>query len=133
MKDEIFENEVENTLEPVDVELEAMNELSRRGEELEAMNELIHEDVEDVEQGDGESDEPVYGIDEDGEVIVPDDDAEEILDEVGEGLLAVNTRLPDAQHIDVRAVDDQDLHGVASQIVRISSAAAFGSPLLSMW
>ena len=88
MKDEIFENEVESTVEPVDVELEAMNELSRRGEELEAMNELIHEDTEDVQDGDGESDEPVYGIDEDGEVIVPDDDAEEILDEFGEGLLA---------------------------------------------
>ena len=41
----------------------------------EAMNELIHEDVEDVEQGDGESDEPVYGIDEDGEMAKNDADA----------------------------------------------------------
>ena len=89
MKDEIFENEVELTTEiEVDAELEAMNELSRRGEELEAMNELIHEDIEEPAHSDEESDEVVYGIDEDGEVIVPDDDAEEILDEVGEGLLA---------------------------------------------
>ena len=89
MKDEMFENEVELTTEiEVDAELEAMNELSRRGEELEAMNELIHEDIEEPAHSDEESDEVVYGIDEDGEVIVPDDDAEEILDEVGEGLLA---------------------------------------------
>ena len=89
MKDEMFENEVELTAEiEVDAELEAMNELSRRGEELEAMNELIHEDIEEPAHSDEESDEVVYGIDEDGEVIVPDDDAEEILDEVGEGLLA---------------------------------------------
>ena len=89
MKDEMFENEVELTTEiEVDAELEAMNELSRRGEELEAMNELIHEDTEEPAHSDEESDEVVYGIDEDGEVIVPDDDAEEILDEVGEGLLA---------------------------------------------
>ena len=89
MKDEMFENEVELTAEiEVDAELEAMNELSRRGEELEAMNELIHEDIEEPKTSDEESDEVVYGIDEDGEVIVPDDDAEEILDEVGEGLLA---------------------------------------------
>ena len=89
MKDEMFENEVELTTEiEVDAELEAMNELSRRGEELEAMNELIHEDIEEPKTSDEESDEVVYGIDEDGEVIVPDDDAEEILDEVGEGLLA---------------------------------------------
>ena len=88
MKDEIFENDVELTADTVDAELEAMNELSRRGEELEAMNELIHEVADDEVGTDGESDEPVYGIDEDGEVIVPDEDAEEILDEVGEGLLA---------------------------------------------
>lgn len=89
MKDEMFENEVELTTEiEVDAELEAMNELSRRGEELEAMNELIHDDLDEVEDSDEEGDEPAYGIDEDGEVIVPDDDAEEILDEVGEGLLA---------------------------------------------
>lgn len=89
MKDEMFENEVELTTEiEVDAELEAMNELSRRGEELEAMNELIHDDLDEVDDSDEEGDEPAYGIDEDGEVIVPDDDAEEILDEVGEGLLA---------------------------------------------
>ena len=87
MKDEIFENEVELDTEIIDAELEAMNELSRRGEELEAMNELIHEDEEDEEETDSDSDEPVYGIDEDGEVIVPDENAEEILDEFGEGLL----------------------------------------------
>ena len=86
MKDEIFENEVELTTEIVDAELEAMNELSRRGEELEAMNELIHDDSDEEESAeDGE--EIVYGIDEDGEVIVPDEDVPEILDEVGEGLL----------------------------------------------
>ena len=86
MKDEIFENEVELTTEVVDAELEAMNELSRRGEELEAMNELIHEDSDDEAiSSDGE--EIVYGIDEDGEVIVPDEYVPEILDEVGEGLL----------------------------------------------
>ena len=86
MKDEIFENEVELTTEVVDAELEAMNELSRRGEELEAMNELIHEDSDDEATSDG-GEEIVYGIDEDGEVIVPDEDVPEILDEVGEGLL----------------------------------------------
>ena len=37
MKDEIFENDVELTADTVDAELEAMNELSRRGEELEAI------------------------------------------------------------------------------------------------
>lgn len=88
MKDEIFENEVELDTEIIDAELEAMNELSRRGEELEAMNELIHDDEEEEEKTDSDSDEPVYGIDEDGEVIVPDENAEEILDEFGEGLLA---------------------------------------------
>ena len=87
MKDEIFENEVELDTEIIDAELEAMNELSRRGEELEAMNELIHDDEEEEEKTDSDSDEPVYGIDEDGEVIVPDENAEEILDEFGEGLL----------------------------------------------
>ena len=87
MKDEIFENEVELDTEIIDAELEAMNELSRRGEELEAMNELIHDDEEEEKKTDSDSDEPVYGIDEDGEVIVPDENAEEILDEFGEGLL----------------------------------------------
>lgn len=86
MKDEIFENENELV---IDSELEAMNELSRRGEELEAMNELTHEIELESEKDNDEDDTPVFGIDEDGEVIVPDEDElEEILDEVGEGLLA---------------------------------------------
>ena len=86
MKDEIFENENELV---IDSELEAMNELSRRGEELEAMNELTHEIELESENDNDEDDTPVFGIDEDGEVIVPDEDElEEILDEVGEGLLA---------------------------------------------
>ena len=86
MKDEIFENENELV---IDSELEAMNELSRRGEELEAMNELTHEIELEAENDNDEDDTPVFGIDEDGEVIVPDEDElEEILDEVGEGLLA---------------------------------------------
>ena len=86
MKDEIFENENEIV---IDSELEAMNELSRRGEELEAMNELTHEIELESENDNDEDDTPVFGIDEDGEVIVPDEDElEEILDEVGEGLLA---------------------------------------------
>ena len=88
MKDEIFENE--NQLIE-DAELEAMNELSRRGAELEAMNELFSDAEEDAvtdTEEDADDDAPVYGIDEDGEVIIPDEDTEEILDEVGEGLLA---------------------------------------------
>ena len=86
MKDEIFENENELV---IDSELEAMNELSRRGEELEAINELTHEIELESENDNDEDDTPVFGIDEDGEVIVPDEDElEEILDEVGEGLLA---------------------------------------------
>ena len=86
MKDEIFENENELV---IDSELEAMNELSRRGEELEAMNELTHEIELEAENDNDEDDTPVFGIDEDGEVIVPDEDElEEMLDEVGEGLLA---------------------------------------------
>ena len=87
MKDEIFENE--NQLIE-DAELEAMNELSRRGAELEAMNELFSDAEEDAvtdTEEDADDDAPVYGIDEDGEVIIPDEDTEEILDEVGEGLL----------------------------------------------
>ena len=89
MTDEIFEKENE-LIE--DAELEAMNELSQRGAELEAMNELFSDADEDAdeesEQDETEDDTPVYGIDEDGEVIIPDEDTEEILDEVGEGLLA---------------------------------------------
>ena len=89
MTDEIFEKENE-LIE--DAELEAMNELSQRGAELEAMNELFSDADEDAdeesEQDETEDDTPVYGIDEDGEVIIPDEDPEEILDEVGEGLLA---------------------------------------------
>ena len=88
MKDEIFENE--NQLIE-DAELEAMNELSRRGAELEAMNELFSDAEEDADpksEEEEDDDTPVYGIDEDGEVIIPDEDTEEILDEVGEGLLA---------------------------------------------
>ena len=86
MKDEIFENENELV---IDSELEAMNELSRRGEELEAINELTHEIELESENDNDEDDTPVFGIDEDGEVIVPDEDElEEMLDEVGEGLLA---------------------------------------------
>ena len=88
MTDEIFEknNDLIN-----DAELEAMNELSRRGAELEAMNELFSDPEEDLDtEADSEAsdDTPVFGIDEDGEVIIPDEDPEEILDEVGEGLLA---------------------------------------------
>ena len=91
MTDEIFEKENELA---VDAELEAMNELSQRGAELEAMNELFCEADEDSVEDGGDSSEgdedntTVYGIDEDGEVIVPDEDTEEILDEFGEGLLA---------------------------------------------
>ena len=111
MTDEIFEKEnelVEDTeLMEInelinDAELKEINELEQRGAELEAMNELFgdssdeedetetEEDASDSDSDEDETedDEPVYGIDEDGEVIVPDEDAEEILDEVGEGLLA---------------------------------------------
>ena len=116
MKDEIFENDVELTADTVDAELEAMNELSRRGEELEAMNELIHEVSDDEVGTDGESDEPVYGIDEDGEVIVPDEDAEEILDEVGEGLLAED-------EIDEMEIgEDTETHGEEPEAEPIVSA-----------
>ena len=88
MKYENFENENELSR---DVELEEMNELSRRGRELEEMNELFSEPESEgsdaKEEAHYDEDTPVYGIDEDGEVIIPDDDTEEILDEVGEGLL----------------------------------------------
>ena len=89
MKYENFENENELSR---DVELEEMNELSRRGRELEEMNELFSERESEgsdaKEEAYSDEDTPVYGIDEDGEVIIPDEDTEEILDEVGEGLLA---------------------------------------------
>ena len=88
MKYENFENENELSR---DVELEEMNELSRRGRELEEMNELFSESESEgsdaKEEAYSDEDTPVYGIDEDGEVIIPDEDTEEILDEVGEGLL----------------------------------------------
>ena len=88
MKYENFENENELSR---DVELEEMNELSRRGRELEEMNELFSEPESEgsdaKEEAYSDEDTPVYGIDEDGEVIIPDEDTEEILDEVGEGLL----------------------------------------------
>ena len=83
MTDEKFENE---TFE-LDPELEAMNELARVDDDEQ---DVIENDEEAVEPDlvDGEEEEITYGIDADGEVIVPDDDIEEILDEVGEGLLA---------------------------------------------
>ena len=88
MKYENFENENELSR---DVELEEMNELSRRGRELEEMNELFSESESEgsdaKEEAYSDEDTTVYGIDEDGEVIIPDEDTEEILDEVGEGLL----------------------------------------------
>ena len=83
MTDEKFENE---TFE-LDPELEAMNELARVDDDEQDVIENAEEAVE-PDLVDGEEEEITYGIDADGEVIVPDDDIEEILDEVGEGLLA---------------------------------------------
>ena len=55
------------------------------------MNELFSESESEgsdaKEEAYSDEDTTVYGIDEDGEVIIPDEDTEEILDEVGEGLL----------------------------------------------
>ena len=88
MKYENYENENELSR---DVELEEMNELSRRGRELEEMSELFSEPESEgsdaKEEARSDENTPVYGIDEDGEVIIPDEDTDEILDEVGEGLL----------------------------------------------
>ena len=106
MTDEIFEKE--NGL-VADAELEAMNELSARGAELEARNELFADDgADDTETDINDTDDeiPDYGIDEDGELIKPDDDAEEILDEVGEGLLAED-------EIDDMEIGEFVAHGIA--------------------
>ena len=106
MTDEIFEKE--NGL-VADAELEAMNELSARGAELEARNELFADDGADdakTDINDTDDEIPDYGIDEDGELIKPDDDAEEILDEVGEGLLAED-------EIDDMEIGEFVAHGIA--------------------
>ena len=81
MTDEKLENEVSELV--LDAELEAMNELAQGEIEL-----VEEEPIEEIEGEDEDEEAPAYGIDADGEVIVPDDDIEEILDEVGEGLLA---------------------------------------------
>ena len=81
MTDEKLENEVSELV--LDAELEAMNELAQGEIEL-----VEEEPIEEIGTEDEDEEAPAYGIDADGEVIVPDDDIEEILDEVGEGLLA---------------------------------------------
>ena len=52
--------------------------------------------------------------------------------QIRKGALSVDTRFPNAEHIDVRAVDDQNLHGVPSRILRIAVIVCESVPLLSM-
>ena len=46
--------------------------------------------------------------------------------QVEKGVFSVDGRFTDAQHIDIRAVDDKDIHGFSSKIRRIRSAASVG-------
>ena len=53
--------------------------------------------------------------------------------EILKGIFSIDSGLSNAQHIDIRAVDNKDLHSRSSQIFRICAAVQWASPLLSIW
>ncbi len=97
MKDEMFDKSLADSNEvDEEITLDVLRELDEEAmlREIEEFNELkegpetgIMPDEDDSSDEKDEDGEIPYGVDSDGEVILPDED-EEILDEVGEGLLA---------------------------------------------
>lgn len=111
MTDEKFENEAFE----LDPELAEINELARVDDD----EQEVIQDVEETAATDdesGEEEEITYGIDADGEVIVPDDDIEEILDEVGEGLLAED----EIDELDIG--EDEESHEEEEEVEPLVSA-----------
>ena len=129
MTDEILEKEL-----PVAEEDTEAREVFEMIEELGDLNELdSNDDFDGIPEGDeindevdsdldetaeeSYSDEPVYGIDEDGDIVLPEDD-EEIIDEFGEGLLAEDEiddmELGEDTSDEQETVDDEDVELIVS-------------------
>ena len=53
------------------------------------------------------------------------------LQKIRKGVFSVNTRFPDAEHVQIGAVDDQNFHEFPSQWARIALRVSSGLPLLS--
>ena len=49
---------------------------------------------------------------------------------IGEGVFTVDTRLPDAQHVQVGAVDDQNFHMGSSMIDKMAATVSSAEPSL---
>ena len=111
MTDEKFENEAFE----LDPELAEINELARVDDDEQEVIPDVEETAATDEES-GEDEEITYGIDADGEVIVPDDDIEEILDEVGEGLLAED----EIDELDIG--EDEESHEEEEEVEPLVSA-----------
>ena len=111
MTDEKFENEAFE----LDPELAEINELARVDDDEQEVIPDVEETAATDEES-GEEEEITYGIDADGEVIVPDDDIEEILDEVGEGLLAED----EIDELDIG--EDEESHEEEEEVEPLVSA-----------